>query len=156
MATWKCRHCGWENAGKWDSCAKCGKPKILDREQLRAFEEQQARLANFLLTTTPTLQGLVITQYLGIVTGVVVLGTGFYSELAGSIADILGTRSGAFQAKLEQARSAALKDLVEAAFAKGANAVVGLDLDYMEIGSNMLMVSANGTAVLAAATNGPS
>jgi len=149
MAEWNCQRCGWKNASKWDTCANCGMPKNPTREQLSEIEAFERAREDFLLTTTSIIQGMRIDKYLGIVTGVVVLGSGFYSELTGGIADILGTRAGPFQEKLNKARGAAINEMIEEAFSRKANAVVGVDLDFMEIGNNMLMVSASGTAVIA-------
>ena len=102
-----------------------------------------------IITTTPTIEGRRITQYLGIVTGEAVLGANLFRDLFASIRDIVGGRSGAYEKELRKAREQAFEELEEAAKELGANAVVGVDIDYEVLGekNEMLMVSASGTAV---------
>ncbi|MGD0339926.1 MAG: YbjQ family protein [Bacteroidota bacterium] len=111
------------------------------------MEERPERLNKLIFSTTQYIEGANIDKYLGIVSGVVVLGAGIFSELDAGVADMLGIRSTMFQSKLEKARTAALNELSKSAVDKGANAVVGIDINYLGLGSNTLMVSANGTAV---------
>jgi uncharacterized protein YbjQ (UPF0145 family) len=99
-----------------------------------------------IVTTTPSVEGQRITAYLGIVAGEAIMGANIIRDLFASVTDILGGRSGAYEAELGKARETALRELQERAADKGADAVVGVDLDYEVIG-NMLMVSASGTAV---------
>jgi uncharacterized protein YbjQ (UPF0145 family) len=101
------------------------------------------------LTTTPSIEGKTIGTYLGIVTGEAIVGANIFRDLFANIRDIVGGRSGAYEQELERARQLALEELEEAAERVGADAVVGIDLDYEVLGSNngMLMVSASGTAV---------
>jgi len=103
-----------------------------------------------ILSTTPTLEGKVIRQYLGIVTGEAIVGANVFKDLFASIRDIVGGRSAAYETELRRAREIALQEISEAAAALGANAVVGVDLDYEVVGQSgsMLMVSASGTAVV--------
>lgn len=98
-------------------------------------------------TTTPHLEGKRITEYYGIVTGEVVLGANIFRDFFASIRDVIGGRSGSYEEVLQQAKDAALKEMTERAQALGANAVVGVDLDYETLGRSMLMVTASGTAV---------
>jgi len=147
MSSWICQKCGWENAGKWEKCAQCGSSKYLSPEEIRLIEERPERLNKLIFSTTQYIEGANIDKYLGIVSGVVVLGAGIFSELDAGVADMLGIRSTMFQSKLEKARTAALNELSKSAVDKGANAVVGIDINYLGLGSNTLMVSANGTAV---------
>lgn len=100
-----------------------------------------------LITTTPTVEGRPIETYLGVVSGEAILGANVIKDLFAGISDILGGRSGAYEGELRRARSIALDELAEAAMALGANAVVGVDIDYETIGGSMLMVTASGTAV---------
>jgi uncharacterized protein YbjQ (UPF0145 family) len=102
-----------------------------------------------LMTTTSTVETRRITDYLGVVTGEVIVGANVFKDLFASITDIVGSRSGSYEASLRQARETALKELEDEARAVGADAVVGIDLDYEVIGKNgsMLMVSVTGTAV---------
>lgn len=100
-----------------------------------------------IVTTTPSVEGYHIADYRGIVTGEAIMGANIVRDIFASITDIVGGRSGAYEAKLGDAREAALNEMQDRARAKGANAVVGVDLDY-EVINNMLMVSASGTAVV--------
>ena len=99
-----------------------------------------------IVTTTPSVEGKSISQYHGVVVGEAILGANVIRDLFAGITDILGGRSGAYEQELGKARTIALDELQERAAATGANAVVGVDLDY-EVINNMLMVSASGTAV---------
>ncbi len=99
-----------------------------------------------IITTTPSIEGMTIKDYHGVVVGEAILGANVIRDLFAGITDILGGRSGAYEEELGKARTIALNELEDRAAAKGANAVVGVDLDY-EVINNMLMVSASGTAV---------
>lgn len=102
-----------------------------------------------LVTTTPTVEGRQIVSYCGIVTGEAILGANVFKDLFAGIRDIVGGRSAAYERELQRARDIALAELQERARQLGANAVVGVDLDYEVLGqgNGMLMVSASGTAV---------
>ena len=102
-----------------------------------------------ILTTTPGVDGARITGYLGIVTGEAILGANIFKDLFAGIRDIVGGRSGAYEAELRRAREIAMQELAAAAAERGAQAVVGIDLDYETVGQggSMLMVTASGTAV---------
>ncbi len=97
-------------------------------------------------TTTPSVEGRPITAYHGIVVGEAILGANVFRDLFAGITDIIGGRSGAYEEELGKARTVALDEMQDRARDLGANAVVGVDLDY-EVINNMLMVSASGTAV---------
>ena len=105
-----------------------------------------------LITTTPTFEGRRIVAYKGLVSGDAILGANMFRDFFAGIRDILGGRSGAYEKVLRSAKSEALADMTEQARELGANAVVGVDLDYETIqiqdGGSMLMVSASGTAVV--------
>lgn len=100
-----------------------------------------------IVTTTPSVEGHRITAYKGVVVGEAILGANVFRDIFAGITDIIGGRSGAYEASLAEARETALRELEERAATLGGNAVVGVDLDY-EVINNMLMVSASGTAVL--------
>ena len=100
-----------------------------------------------LTVTTDQIEGRRIVEYLGIVTGDAIVGANMFRDFFASIRDIVGGRAGGYEKALRGAKDAALGDLIEEARALGANAVVGIDLDYETVGESMLMVSANGTAV---------
>ncbi|ACT12744.1 MULTISPECIES: heavy metal-binding domain-containing protein [Pectobacterium] len=101
------------------------------------------------LSTTPTLEGFTITEYCGVVTGEAILGANIFRDFFASIRDVVGGRSGAYEKELRKARQIAFKELQEQAADLGANAVVGIDLDYETVGKDgsMLMVTVSGTAV---------
>lgn len=103
-----------------------------------------------IVTTTQVIDGRRITHYLGIVSGEAILGANVMKDFFAGIRDIVGGRSAAYEEELRRAKAIALQELEEAAVAMGANAVVGVDLDYESLGSTggMLMVSASGTAVV--------
>ncbi len=102
------------------------------------------------ITTTPTIEGHPIREYKGLVTGETIIGANFVKDFFASIRDIVGGRSGSYERVLREAKDTALKEMEEQARAIGANAVVGIDLDYEALGNNgsMLMVTASGTAVV--------
>lgn len=102
-----------------------------------------------ILTTTPSVDGRQIGEYLGVVTGEAILGANIVRDLFAGVRDIVGGRSAAYEEELRKARDVAMQELMAEASARGADAVVGIDLDYETVGSNgsMLMVSASGTAV---------
>jgi uncharacterized protein YbjQ (UPF0145 family) len=99
-----------------------------------------------IITTTPSVEGKAIAAYHGVVVGEAILGANIFRDIFAQITDIVGGRSGAYEQELGRARETALQELEDRARDKGANAVVGVDLDY-EVINNMLMVSASGTAV---------
>lgn len=102
-----------------------------------------------IVTTTPTIEGSPVQDYLGIITGEVIVGANLFRDLFANIRDIVGGRSGSYERILSKARQEAIEELQAACAERGGNAVVGVDLDYEVIGDtgSMLMVSASGTAV---------
>lgn len=100
-----------------------------------------------ILTTTPNIEGKPIQEYLGIVTGEAIMGANIVRDFFATVTDIVGGRSGAYEQKLSQARQVALKEMAEEAKHLGANAVIGIDLDYEVVREGMLMVTTSGTAV---------
>jgi uncharacterized protein YbjQ (UPF0145 family) len=102
-----------------------------------------------IVSTTPTLEGRPIQEYLGVITGEVIVGANVFRDLFASVRDIVGGRSGSYERILADAREQAIEELQSEAASRGGNAVVGIDLDYEVIGANgsMLMVTASGTAV---------
>ncbi|MGI6553163.1 MAG: YbjQ family protein [Bacillota bacterium] len=101
-----------------------------------------------IVTTTPNVEGRTITAYLGIVSGEAIMGANVIRDIFASITDVVGGRSGAYEAKLNEARRVALAEMTEEARRLGANAVVGVDVDYEVVRDGMLMVTASGTAVV--------
>jgi uncharacterized protein YbjQ (UPF0145 family) len=104
-----------------------------------------------IVTTTPSIEGQRITRYCGVVAGEAILGANLFKDLFAGIRDLVGGRSATYERELQRAREMALAEMQEKASALGANAVVGVDLDYEVLGqgNGMLMVSASGTAVVA-------
>ncbi len=101
-----------------------------------------------LITTTPNIEGKQIVDYFGLVSGEAILGANVFKDVFAGVRDIVGGRSAAYERELVKAKEIALQELAEEAESLGANAVVGVDLDYETVGSGgMLMVSASGTAV---------
>ncbi|HPY40035.1 MAG TPA: heavy metal-binding domain-containing protein [Thiolinea sp.] len=103
-----------------------------------------------LVSTTPTIEGKRITKYCGVIAGEAILGANLFKDLFAGIRDLVGGRSGTYERELQRAREIALKELQERAQELGANAVIGVDIDYEVLGSggSMLMVSVSGTAVI--------
>lgn len=102
-----------------------------------------------LLTTTNTVEGKTISTYYGMVTGEAIIGANIFKDIFASITDIVGGRSGSYEKSLKDAKNIAVQEMIEAAKALGANAILAIDLDYETLGKDggMMMVSANGTAV---------
>lgn len=104
-----------------------------------------------IITTTPSVEGKTIRRYLGVIAGEAIMGTNIFKDFFAGVRDIVGGRSGAYERELERARQAAFEDLEARARELGAEAIVGVDLDYEVIGGgsgSMLMVSVSGTAVV--------
>lgn len=102
-----------------------------------------------IMTTTPNVEGRKIQAYHGIITGEAIMGANIVRDVFASITDIIGGRSGAYEEKLQDARNVAFREMEQSALQLGANAVVGVDIDYEVVGQSgsMLMVSVSGTAV---------
>lgn len=100
-------------------------------------------------STTPTLQGREITEYCGIVVGEAILGANIFTDIFGAVRDIVGGRAAAWEEEMSRARDIAFQEIDNEAKAMGANAIVGIDVDYEVIGmrASMMMVSVSGTAV---------
>jgi len=103
-----------------------------------------------IMTTTPAIEGRKVKSYLGIVSGEAILGANLFKDLFASVRDIVGGRSAAYEKELRRAKAVAIEEMSAQAKDLGANAVIGVDLDYETIGQSMLMVVASGTAVAVA------
>lgn len=103
-----------------------------------------------ILTTTPQIEGHTIREYKGVVTGETIIGANFVKDFFAGIRDIVGGRSGSYEKVLRKAKDTSMKEMMDRARELGANAVVGIDIDYETIGetNSMLMVATSGTAVL--------
>ncbi|MDO7905708.1 heavy metal-binding domain-containing protein [Paenibacillus sp. JX-17] len=100
-----------------------------------------------IITTTPTIEGRPIQEYTGIVNGEAIMGANVVRDFFASITDIVGGRSGAYESKLKEARDVAMEEMKQQAARIGANAIVGIDIDYEVVREGMLMVAVSGTAV---------
>jgi uncharacterized protein YbjQ (UPF0145 family) len=103
-----------------------------------------------IVTTTPSIEGKSVRQYLGLVVGEAIVGANLFKDLFAGIRDIVGGRAGAYEEELQNARHIAIHEMIERAQAMGANAIIGVDLDYEVLGrdGSMLMVTVSGTAVV--------
>ena len=103
-----------------------------------------------LLSTTPSIQGYTIREYRGEVTGETIIGANIVKDFFAGVRDVVGGRSSSYEKVLREAKDTALREMIERAQAMGANAIVGIDIDYETIGANgsMLMVATSGTAVV--------
>lgn len=118
---------------------------------LSSYEESKKDkefIEDYMLTTGYEFSGYKITKYIGVISGQVVLGTGFLSEFTASFADFFGVQSDKFATKLEEAKNAAVEKLIIKSAEKGGNAIIGVDFDYITFHSNMIGVVANGTSVV--------
>lgn len=113
-----------------------------------AIRSRQAQ--GIVITTTPSVEGRTIHEYCGLVTGEAILGANIFKDFFAGIRDVIGGRSAAYERELRKARDIALDEMTQAAVDLGANAIIGVDLDYETVGgqSSMLMVSISGTAVV--------
>ena len=103
-----------------------------------------------ILSTTPTVEGHTIKEYKGVVTGETIIGANFVKDFFAGIRDIVGGRSGAYEKVLREAKDTSMKEMEDRALEMGANAIVGIDIDYETNGqgNSMLMVATSGTAVV--------
>ena len=103
-----------------------------------------------ILSTTPTIEGRTIREYKGVVTGETIIGANFVKDFFAGIRDIVGGRAGSYEKVLMEAKDTSMQEMMQRAQAMGANAIVGIDIDYETIGANgsMLMVATSGTAVV--------
>lgn len=100
-----------------------------------------------IVTTTPSIEGRPVREYLGIVVGEAILGANAFKDFGASIRDVIGGRAGGYEKDLQKARQTALTEMEQEAEALGANAVLSVDIDYETLRGTMLMVTASGTAV---------
>lgn len=103
-----------------------------------------------IMSTTTVLEGRAVSRYLGVVTGEAIIGANVFRDIFAAVRDVVGGRSATYERALSEARETAMKEMQERAQALGANAVIGIDLDYEVLGQSngMLMVSVSGTAVV--------
>ena len=120
--------------------------------RLRITSNRQKPLKRtiMILSTTPQIEGHPIREYKGVVTGETIIGANMFKDLFAGIRDIVGGRAGSYEKVLIEAKDTSMQEMMQRAYALGANAVVGIDIDYETIGANgsMLMVATSGTAVV--------
>ncbi len=134
----------WRSKNKEDKALLKNEWKLLHTELKKDIEN---RRINHMLTSGYNFEGYKIVSYNGIVSGEIVLGTGFMSELSASFSDFFGTVSEEFSIKMAKAKELSTLKMIAASVSKGGNAIIGVDFDYTTFGSNMVAVSANGTSV---------
>ena len=100
-----------------------------------------------LITTTNAIEGRPVTQYLGVVAGETILGVNVFKDIAAGFRNIVGGRSGKYEGELRSGRETAVAEMLQRATEMGAEAVIGVDIDYETVGGQMLMITACGTAV---------
>lgn len=127
---------------------KCDQRKQLPYK-IRIYNNNARKGIKMIITTTPNIEGKKITDYKGLVVGEVISGVNFIKDFAASITNILGGRSQSYEDELITARENAVREMEQRAVQMGANAIVGVDIDYEILGeaNNMLMVTVSGTAV---------
>lgn len=119
-----------------------------EKTQVLRYEEIKKKRKSFLVNTGYHFEGYKIIEYLDLVHGEIVLGTGFYSELSASISDLFGGSAKAFEGKISRAKRLAQEQMIINAMTFNANAIIGIDFDITTFSNNMIGVSVNGTAVV--------
>jgi uncharacterized protein YbjQ (UPF0145 family) len=149
-----CKECGNKLPffAKTNTCEDCMRQIHAEGDQEQKAQQEQERQSqkqakSVVVTTTPSLEGWVVTEYLGIESVEFVIGTGPISELVSEVQDLFGARSSPFEKKLQAAKQTAFETLKYRAALKGGNAVVGVDLDYIEFSGNRIGLIVNGTVV---------
>ena len=156
----ECKECGtsikaWEAIG--GACENCYslylKKKALLKEREANAEREQAveELGSVLLTTAHTLQDVTVTKYLGVVSAECAYGMNMFKDMFANVRNLVGGRSAAVEDTMRDSRETVMQELKREAHAKGANAVIAVDLDYTQLGAGgnmMVLVSASGTAVI--------
>ncbi len=140
----KCFNCGYDYSNP-NAFKEKLKEKQETHEKLKKQEDD--RIKNFITVSAHILDGYKITKYMGIVHGEAALGTGAFSEMNASISDFFGSNSTGFQSKLASAQNMAISVMKENAIRNGADGIIAVDIDLNVLSNNMILVSANGTAV---------
>ena len=140
---WTCPTCGERIEDQFDSCWKCANAG----REILPLDSGDVMAIDMPLSTTPGIPGRECATTCGVVCGEAIMGANIFRDFLAGITDIIGGRSGAYEGKLREARLTALSEMAAEAKALGAEAVVGIDIDYETIGQSMLMVTVSGTAV---------
>lgn len=141
--SWKCENCEAFNDEIHTRCWSCKKPRFQSPGEFHT----QASKGLILCSTTPEVPGREISSPLGVVFGEAILGANILRDLLAGVRDIVGGRSETYELKLKDGRKMAMQKMLDEASALGADAVVGIDLDYETVGQTMLMICVSGTAV---------
>ena len=125
-------------------------PNATIRPVLTSNEQILLNDSNMILSTTPQIEGRTIREYKGVVTGETIIGANVFRDFMAGIRDFVGGRSGSYEKVLREAKDTSMQEMMQRAHELGANAIVGIDIDYETIGANgsMLMVATSGTAVV--------
>ena len=125
-------------------------PNATFRPVLTSNEQILLNNQNMILSTTPQIEGRTIREYKGVVTGETIIGANAFRDFMAGIRDFVGGRSGSYEKVLREAKDTSMQEMMQRAHELGANAIVGIDIDYETIGANgsMLMVATSGTAVV--------
>jgi uncharacterized protein YbjQ (UPF0145 family) len=142
---WQCEKCGELNdEAVHQSCWKCERSRFGSSDAAISNGLEQ----NVFCSTTMTIPGRDILESKGVVFGEAILGTNVFRDIMASVRDVVGGRSGAYESKLREGRQIAINEMIQEALGMGADAVIGIDVDYESMGQNMMMmVCASGTAV---------
>ncbi len=137
-----------EHAIKWFSKIEFKYANFIEY-RIFIFEKSIKPFVIMIVTTTPSIEGRTVRTYLGVISSETIIGANFIKDILGGLRDFFGGRSSTYEKVMEEAKQSALRELEDKARAMGADAVIGIDLDFETIGANgsMLMVSASGTAV---------
>lgn len=140
---WTCERCGEKIEDQFDSCWKCAN----HGQAVTPMDAGHDGAIDIPISTTPDIPGRECAATKGVVCGEAIMGANIFRDILAGITDVIGGRSGAYEGKLREARLIALNEMVAEAKELGADAVVGIDIDYETLGQSMLMVTASGTAV---------
>lgn len=144
-----CSSCKLESAGVFSGHHESMYSRVKNQDYCPKCSHEffNSKIEPIIATTTGSIDGYTVERYIGIESVEVVIGTGVFSEFAGDIADMMGSRSTAFEIKMQNAKNVAISRLKTIAYEKDGNAIIGIDVDYTEFSNNRIGVIANGTLV---------
>ena len=156
MALKPCANCSKEVKQRYNSkyyenrwiCSECRDDEKPDADDLETIQLEKA-LKEIIVTTTNTIEGKRIVQYVDVISVELIQGLGLFKDIGAGIKDVVGGSASGYQKALNNMKESAFKKLKEKAVDLGANAIIGIDLDYGDLRGSMLMLSVNGTAVVA-------
>jgi uncharacterized protein YbjQ (UPF0145 family) len=146
---WTCETCGENIDDKFDTCWKCAGQYVGEIDPEGSLPDvQQLSEIDIPLVTTPNVPGFRLVNSVGIVCGEAIIGANIFSDMLAGIVDIVGGRSLSYEGKLQSARQIALAEMAQQAKDRGANAIIGVHVDYETLRGTMLMVCTTGTGVV--------